>query len=44
VPAAVVNLGLILSTERMLHKDCESKYSIEKMMVVSFKGLVAKMN
>jgi hypothetical protein len=28
----------------VLHKDYESKYSVEKMLVVSLKGLVAKKN
>jgi hypothetical protein len=42
--AAIVNNRPILSSERMLHKDYESKYSVEKMLVVSLKGLVTKMN
>jgi hypothetical protein len=43
--AAVVNYRPILSSERMLHKDYGSKYSVEKiLLVVSLKGLVAKTN
>jgi hypothetical protein len=35
----------MLSSERMLSKDYESKYSVEKKMpVVGLKGLVAKEN
>jgi hypothetical protein len=43
-PAAIVNYRPILSSERMLHKLYERKYSVEKMLVVSLKGLVAKTN
>jgi hypothetical protein len=35
----------ILASEKMLHKDYESKCSVEKeMLVMSLKGLVAKTN
>jgi hypothetical protein len=33
-----------MAWERILHKDYESKYSAEKMLVVSLKGLDAKKN
>jgi hypothetical protein len=44
--AAIVNDRLILSSERMLHKDCNRKCSVEKikLLVVSLKGLVTKTN
>jgi hypothetical protein len=35
---------IILSSERMLHKDYERKGSVEKMLVLSLKGLVTKTN
>jgi hypothetical protein len=39
----IVNDRPILSSERMLHKDYDRKYSVgKKMLVVSFKSLVAK--
>jgi hypothetical protein len=35
----------ILSSERMLHEDYDRKFSVDKkLLVVSFKGLVAKTN
>jgi hypothetical protein len=41
----MVNDKPILSSERMLHKDYERKYSAGKILpVVSLKGLVAKKN
>jgi hypothetical protein len=43
-PAAVVNYRPILSSERMLHKDYENKYSVEKMLALILKGLVVKTN
>jgi hypothetical protein len=43
--AEIVNYRPVLSSERMLHKDYESKYSLErKLLVVSLKGLIAKTN
>jgi hypothetical protein len=42
--AAIVNDGPTLSSERMLHKDYDSKCLVEKMLVVGLKGLVAKTN
>jgi hypothetical protein len=42
---AVVNDRPILSSKRMLNKDYNRKYSVEKnMLVVSLKGPVAKTN
>jgi hypothetical protein len=39
----IVNDRQFLLSERMLHKNCDRKYSIEKtMLVVSLKWLVAK--
>jgi hypothetical protein len=41
------NYRPILSSERMLRKDYESKYSVEikkKLLVVSLKGLFSKTN
>jgi hypothetical protein len=44
-PAAVVNDRSNLSSKRILHKDYESKYSVEKeMLVMSLKDLAAKTN
>jgi hypothetical protein len=44
-PAAFLNYRPIFSSERMLHKDYGSKYSVEKeLLVVILKGLVAKTN
>jgi hypothetical protein len=44
-PAAIVKYRPILSSEKILHKDYESKYSVEKkLLVVSHKGLITKMN
>jgi hypothetical protein len=41
----VVNDRPITSSERMIHKDYERRCSVEKkMLVVSLKGLIAKMN
>jgi hypothetical protein len=41
----MVNDRPMLSSERMLHKDYASKYSVEKkILVMSVKGLVAKIN
>jgi hypothetical protein len=43
--AVIVNDRLILSSERMLHKDYDRKCSIEKnILAVSLKGLGAKTN
>jgi hypothetical protein len=40
-----VNYIPILSSERMLHKDYESKYSVgKKLLVVGLKGINAKTN
>jgi hypothetical protein len=42
---AIVNNKPILSSERMLHKDYGYKCSVgKKILVVSLKGLVARMN
>jgi hypothetical protein len=43
-PAAIVNDKPILSSEMMLHKDYDSRCSIEKILAGSLKGLVAKTN
>jgi hypothetical protein len=43
-PAAIVNERPILSTERMLHKDDNHKSTVEKILAVGLKGLVAKKN
>jgi hypothetical protein len=44
-PAAVANDRPILSSERMLYKDYDRRYSIEKIpLAVSLKGLGANMN
>jgi hypothetical protein len=44
-PAAIVNDKLILSSERMLHKDYDRRCSIEKIILaVSLKGLGAETN
>jgi hypothetical protein len=44
-PAAIVNNKPILSSERMLPKDYERIFSIEKkILAVILKGLGAKMN
>jgi hypothetical protein len=40
----VLNCRPILSSERMLHKDYESRYSVKKKLVVKLKELVAKTN
>jgi hypothetical protein len=42
-PAAIVNDRRILSSERMLHKEYDRKYSVEKktLLVVTLKGFVA---
>jgi hypothetical protein len=40
--AAIVNDRPILSSERMLLKDYDCKCSVEKMLVVSLKGLVSR--
>jgi hypothetical protein len=42
--AAVVNYRPNLSTERMLHRDYNRKCSVEKILIVGLKGLVAKTN
>jgi hypothetical protein len=44
IPTAIVNDRPILSSERMLHKDYNRKYSFEKkeIPVVGLKGLGAK--
>jgi hypothetical protein len=46
VPAAFVNDRPILLSERMLHKDYDSKCSVGKKeeLVVGVKGLFAKTN
>jgi hypothetical protein len=43
-PEAIINYRPILSSERMLREDYESKFSVGKMLVVSLKELVAKTN
>jgi hypothetical protein len=45
-PAAIVNDRPILSSERVLYKDYDRRYPIEKkeMLAVSLKGLSAKTN
>jgi hypothetical protein len=43
-PAAIVNDRLILTSERMLHKDYYHKSSNEKTFVMHLKGLDAKTN
>jgi hypothetical protein len=44
-PAAIVNNRPILSSESMLHKEYEIKYSVENnFLAVILKGLVAKTN
>jgi hypothetical protein len=44
-PAVIVNEKPILTSEMMLHKDCNRKCSEEiKLLVVSLKGLVVKTN
>jgi hypothetical protein len=42
-PAAIVNVRPI-SSGRILRKEYNSKYSVEKILVVGLKGLVAKTN
>jgi hypothetical protein len=45
VPTEIVNDRLILSSERMFHKDYGRKCPVgEKLLVVSLKELVAKTN
>jgi hypothetical protein len=39
-PAAIVNDRHILSSERMLHEDCNRKGSVKEILIVS--GLAAK--
>jgi hypothetical protein len=42
---AIVNDRPILSSERMLHKDYNRRFSVgKKILVVILKGLVAKTN
>jgi hypothetical protein len=41
-PTAIVNDRFILSSERMLHKNYNRKYLVEKMLVVILKRLVTK--
>jgi hypothetical protein len=42
-PAAIVNDRLILSSERMLHRDYNHKCSVDKkILVMGLKGLGAK--
>jgi hypothetical protein len=45
-PASVVNNKPIFLSERMLHKDYDYRYSIEKktILAMSLKGLGAKTN
>jgi hypothetical protein len=44
-PATIVNDRPILSSERMLYKDYDSRCSVEKKnLAVSLKGLGAKTN
>jgi hypothetical protein len=42
MPAAIVNDRPILSSERTLHKDYESKYSVKRILVVGLNELDAK--
>jgi hypothetical protein len=39
-----INNRPLLWSERMLHKNYNRKCSVEKILVVGLKGLVAKMN
>jgi hypothetical protein len=41
-PAEIIKDRSILSSERMLRKDYESKCSVDKVLVVGLKGLIAK--
>jgi hypothetical protein len=43
-PAAIVNDIPILSSERMLHRDCNRNCSVKKILVVGLKRLGAKTN
>jgi hypothetical protein len=45
-PAAIANNRPILSTEKLLHKDYNPKFSVEKkrILVVGLKRLHTKMN
>jgi hypothetical protein len=43
-PAAVVTYRHIFSSEGMLHKDYNRKRLVKKMLVLSLKGLVARVN